>query len=148
MSETLLNLLSSPAESPRQCTEEDIRQLMLAARLAPSAENYQTWRFVQVKDEGRKAAVLGAMEPEETQQFLNCPHLFVLGGVKKTPAWRIPNQPFIATNGGIALAHVWLLAREKGIGFRYTVQFDETAVAGAVGRRKKGTRFLAVLGVG
>jgi len=148
MSETILNLLATSAESVRQCTGQDVRQLMLAARLAPSAENFQTWRFVQVEDEQRRAEVLGALAADEAEQFSKCPYLIVLGGVKKTPAWRIPGQPFIATNGGIALAHVWLLAREKRIGVRYTFQFDETAVGAAIGRRKKGTRFLAVLGIG
>ena len=148
MNETILSLLAGPAQPARQCTDEDLRQLMLAARLAPSAENYQTWRFVEVEDEERKAQVLGALAPEEAEQLSTCNHLIVLGGVKKTPAWRIPGQPFIATNGGIALAHVLLLAREKKIGFRYTCEFDEAAVGAAVGRRKNGTRFLAVLGVG
>ena len=148
MSDTILSLLTAPAEPTRRCTDEDLRQLMLAARLAPSAENYQTWRFVQVEDKERKTQVLGALELAEAEQFSSCPYVVILGGVKKTPAWRIPNQPFIATNGGIALAHVRLLAREKRIGFRYTFQFDEAAVAAAVGRRKKGTRFLAVLGIG
>ena len=143
MSDTVLTLLAVAPEGLRQCTDEDVRHLMLVARMAPSAENYQTWRFVQVEDAKRKAAVLDALTAPEAQQFSNCSYLFVLGGVKKTPAWRIPDQPFIATNGGIALSHAWLLAREKKIGFRYTLSFDEEAVAAAV----KGTRFLAVLGL-
>jgi nitroreductase len=128
-----------------QTVEEDkIRLVLESARLAPSADNRQEWRFVVVKDaqvrqklsiaaEGQafvaEAPVVIACCSVESDRLMSCGH------------------PAYAVDLGIAIEHMALAATALGLGSCWIGAFDEARVREILGIPKQ-VRVVEMLALG
>jgi nitroreductase len=107
----------------RRVSEESIRAVIEAARLAPSAENSQPWRFVAVRDSGVREALSrecfsGVFRP--TRFASKAPVLIALCAQRSNPLVRA-GELFLRTalyqlDCGIAGEHIVLAAQALGLG--------------------------------
>jgi len=100
--------------------EEKLRNILEAARLAPSAGNRQPWRFVVVQNTNRKKALA---ELADNQTFLNDASVIIvaIGDPEGSARW-YEKDPMIA------LEHIVLVATAMGYGTCWIGAFDEDAV--------------------
>ncbi|MBO3803266.1 MAG: nitroreductase family protein [Candidatus Brockarchaeota archaeon] len=99
--------------------EEALLRVLEAARLAPSAGNRQPWRFVVVKDAGRRAEIAKAAND---QRFVaEAPVVIAVIGESKESRW-YKQDPMIAAE------HVCLEAAELGLGTCWVGAFSEPEV--------------------
>ena len=100
--------------------DDRMEMIFEAARLAPSAANRQPWRFIVVRDAGRKKALAGAAD---NQAFLSDAAVIVaaVGDPEASARWH-ERDPMIA------LEHMALAAAALGYGTCWIGAFDEDAV--------------------
>lgn len=108
---------------PRPVEREKISACLEAARIAPSAENVQTWRFLvvddpEVRDRYAEAAFSGIYKM--TRFAAQAPVLIVLLAKLDILANRLGKQiqgiPYFLLDLGIAGEHIVLQAEELGLG--------------------------------
>lgn len=108
--------------------DEKLQNILEVARLAPSADNNQGWKFVVVKDkETRKKLV------ETTGQtwVASAPIIIVCCGTKPTIV--MPNgQPKYTIDLSIATSFMILEATNQGLGTCWLGGYDESAVREAL----------------
>jgi len=115
---------------PQSVEREKIEACLEAARLAPSAENAQSWRFVVIDEPGLKArfaekAFSGIYAP--TRFAAEAPVLIlVLAKIEFLPraGQRVQGIPFYALDIGIAGEHLVLQAEELGLATCWIGWFD------------------------
>lgn len=114
--------------------EEDLRLMLEAARLSPSAGNLQPWRFIVIRDEKLKeklkdvveASFAGQVEVAEEKQkrrleqlhfyttfFAQAPVVIAVATYPLSP--ELPYQPELQSVGA-AIAHLLLAATDLGYG--------------------------------
>jgi nitroreductase len=100
--------------------DEKLEMILEAARLAPSADNRQPWRFVLVHDADRKKAVARAAD---NQTFLGDAAVIVvaMGDPDVSARWYEKDTM-------IALEHMVLAATALGYGTCWIGAFDEDAI--------------------
>ena len=118
-----------------------------AARVAPSADNAQVWRFVVVRDPGRRKALADAVAPHRRELFASAPllvaalgELWIIRGTRR-------EQPFFLIDVPIAIAHIVLQAAELGLACEVDLEVDEDIVKTAV-QAGPGFRAVALLALG
>jgi nitroreductase len=120
--------LSQPVE------REKIEACLEAARLAPSAENDQSWRFIVIDEPGLKErfarkAFSGIYAP--TRFAAEAPVLILvlakIDTVTLKAGQRVQGIPFYALDIGIAAEHLVLQAEELGLGTCWIGWFDVRA---------------------
>ncbi|RLI08794.1 nitroreductase [Candidatus Bathyarchaeota archaeon] len=118
---------------------EDVRAMLEAARLAPSAKNLQPWYIVVVRDEARKEALaeaaMGQRFVAEADVVMVC-----LSDPARSPRWHDKDAM-------IALEHVALAATALGYGSCWIGAFDGEAVRRIVGA-PEGLEVVAMMAVG
>ena len=131
---------------PRPISGEATERMKDALRLAPSACNYQPWKFVLVTDPDTKQALVRAAKH---QKFIAQAPLVVIGV-------GFPDQAYKHMGGSgnsadvdvaIALDHLTLAAAAEGLGTCWIGAFDEGAVRAAIGS-PAGSRVIAMLPLG
>jgi len=135
------------AFGPAPVDDEALEAIFNAARVAPSADNVQMWRFVVVHEAGRKAALAGAVPEGSRALFASAPLLvaamaepwFVKGSRRE--------QPFFMIDVPIAISHIVLQAAELGVSCAVEYEIDEGAVKNAVGAGKE-HRAVAAIALG
>jgi len=105
---------------PKPIPDEKLEMILEAARLAPSADNRQPWRFVVVKDTERKRALAKAAD---NQMFIADASVIVaaLGDPETSPRW-FRQDPMIAVE------HMVLAATTLGYGTCWIGAFSEKEV--------------------
>jgi nitroreductase len=121
--------------------EEKLRQILEAARLAPSASNSQPWHFYVVRDREKRVALAGKM-PLGSSLVINsfiaeAPVVIVATAgpvdlLHRVAAF-IVNKQWYYLDIGIALEHMALTAWELGVGSCWVGWFDEKKVKSLVG---------------
>ncbi len=114
----------------RPVEEEKLRQILEAARLAPSARNRQPWHFIVITDEETKRRVYEATKDQR----------FVLEAPVIIAAVGYPSD-YVCTNGnvahmvdiGIAGEHIALAATALGLGSCWVVAFWQDRMREALG---------------
>ncbi|WP_099465003.1 MULTISPECIES: nitroreductase family protein [Parabacteroides] len=112
---SIRNYSSSPVE------DEKISYILEAARLAPSAVNYQPWYFLVVKEESgcRK---LQECYPREWFKSANC---FIVVCGDQSQSWkRNDGKNHMDIDAAIAAEHICLSATEQGLGSCWVCNFD------------------------
>ena len=127
----LINKISNPDE-PLNCdkstvfTKEELNALIGSARVAPSADNAQIWRFITVEQNSIKENVSTTVSPTLSPCFKDASCIIAVCGFK----WKITRvkkeQPFIMIDVPIALTHILMQATELGINYVWTLDFDES----------------------
>ena len=93
---------------PCDMPQEDLKKILNAARLAPSARNAQPWRFIVVKDQKMKGFIAKSIGPQD--HFAKASAVIVvLGDQNIAPDWYL-QDPMIAAE------HLVLAATALGYG--------------------------------
>lgn len=113
--------------SVREYAQKEIEQskldyLMECVRLAPSAVNYQPWKFAIVTDAERLAALKTAY-PREWIQTAPC---IIVACADHTQSWhrKADNKDHADIDLSIAIEHLCLAATEQGLGTCWVCNFD------------------------
>jgi len=118
---------------------EDLKAILEAARLAPSAKNLQPWYLVVVRDPERKKelarAAVGQMFIADADVVLVC-----LSDPARSPRWHDKDAM-------IALEHAALAATALGYGSCWIGAFDPEAVKRIV-RAPEGLEAVAMMAIG
>ncbi len=104
--------------SQEPVSDEVVSRLLEAARLAPSAMNYQPWRFVVVRSMEKKERI--AKSGVFGRFMSRAPVLIVACGDTRSR--------YYVHDTCIALEHVVLAATAEGLGSCWVVSFDEMTV--------------------
>lgn len=133
--------------------DNQLRQILEAARLAPSSNNTQPWHFVVVRDENTRerisnAAPLGAAA---CKWMRNAPVIIACCGkpdlLKHKSVGQLFDKDFFKVDITIAAEHIVLAAKELGLGTCWIGWFDEKKVRSIL-RVPSDVRVLALLPVG
>lgn len=101
------------AYEKKDIPQEVLGKILEAARLAPSANNRQPWKFVVVRDESKRKAL--AKAAKEQQFVAEAP--VVIAAVALEPARVMTcSVPTYAVDLAIAVDHITLAAVEQGLG--------------------------------
>jgi len=116
---------------PTPVPEQKIQAVFNAARLAPSAENLQPWKFIVVRDEDVKKQVVAACT--NAKRLADAPLIVVacarLDEAVATVGGYMNSYP---VDVGMALAHLSLAATSEGLGTSWVFAFNEEKVRAAL----------------
>jgi nitroreductase len=110
--------------------DEVLRRVLDAARLAPSARNRQEWRFVAVRDPGKRQALAAAACEQE---FLGRAPVVLAFCATEDNDVMTCGQKAGSIDVSIALAYVTLAAVAEGLGTCWLGAFREDQVKALLG---------------
>ncbi len=96
---------------------EDINEILEAARLAPSGVNKQPWQFIIIRNKENKEKIAKLMTP--WAKFIKYAPIAIALIVKTRSPWHV-------LDGAIAMEHLVLAAAEKGLGTCWTATYGIT----------------------
>ena len=97
----------------KEIPEEILKQILEAGRLAPSAKNTQSWKFIVVKDKNLRKKLVPACK---NQEFVGEAPV-VIAGCGTNPDYKMSNGEFAyPIDLAIALDHMSLEAASLGLG--------------------------------
>ncbi len=98
----------------RQVSKEILEKILDAGRIAPSACNYQPWKFLVITSSPVLEKVKASYKPE---WFNDAPHILVVLGLRNQ-AWNRSYDSYnsIETDVAIAMTHIILAAENEGVG--------------------------------
>lgn len=107
---------------PRAVEREKLEYILECARLAPSAVNFQPWRFYVVAGESRKRALC---ECYPREWFATAP-LFIAVCVDTGESWKRSSDghDHADIDAAIAAEHICLAAADRGLGSCWVCNFD------------------------
>ncbi len=106
-----------------QMVEQDkLDYIFECVRLAPSAVNFQPWKFYVVSDEVGKANVCKCYKRE----WLATAPMYVIACIRHDEEWvrKIDGKPHGNIDIAIAVEHLCLAAAEQGLGTCWVCNFD------------------------
>ncbi len=109
----------------REVEEEKLQQVLDAARLAPSANNRQNWKFVVVKDTGLRARLA---EAANGQGFVAEAPVVIAACATATDHIMSCGHPSHLVDLAIAIDHMTLAARDLELGSCWIGAFDQESV--------------------
>ncbi len=139
----------------RPVEREKIELCLEAARRAPSADNFQPWRFVVFDDPAKKqqmadAAFRGAYAT--SRRFAGAPVIIALlikeNILVNRVAGAIQGTPWQLVDAGIGGEHFVLAAAEQGLGTCWIGWYDSRSLVKYLGLRGKGYRSVALIALG
>lgn len=117
----------------REVGDEQLTQVLEAARCAPSWKNQQAWQFMVVKDPGKRRELADILEGNPSGKGIaQAPVLIVvcadpaLSGVGN-------GKEYYMADIGIVMDHIMLEAADLGLGTVFIGLFDEDRVRQALG---------------
>jgi nitroreductase len=113
----------------RAIEPEKLQRVMEAARLAPSANNRQEWRFVLIQDPERRQAVAEAAG----QPFVGTAPVVIVACAADTSRTMRCGLACHPIDVAIALEHIALQATAEGLGTCWIGAFDQAAVKQLIG---------------
>ena len=148
----LLQRISPPGVAPagwapREVGVEELSALLGAARVAPSADNLQIWRFVSVRAEETRRRLAEAVPEPLRAACGEAPLLLAACGVKALVTRARREQPFSMVDVPIAFSHLLLQAAELGLASAWTLDPDEARVRVVLGIPPE-VRVVALLALG
>lgn len=127
--------------------ESKIQALANAARMAPSAENLQPYKFVVVSDEDLKRKVAAACQ--NAKRFADAPVILVacarLDEAEAMVGGFMNSYP---VDVGIAISYVTLAAVNEGLGTAWEFSFSDEKVREALGIPANAARVVALTPLG
>lgn len=106
----------------RAIEREKIDYIMECARLAPSAVNFQPWRFFLVESDEAKSALRGCYDRD---WFASAP-LYIVVCADERESWKraYDGHDHADVDAAIATEHICLAAAEQGLGTCWVCNFD------------------------
>jgi len=118
----------------RQIAPEKLKAVLGAARLAPSQNNLQPWRFVVVMDDEQKRLLAQAVPPPRGKLVAEAPLSIVAFSVEEdipvTVGGYISAYPL---DVAVAIEHLRLAATAEGLGTNWLVDFNADKVRHVLG---------------
>lgn len=130
---------SDRAYDPTREVEPDkLERILEAARMAPSADNAQPWRFVVITDRQLATQVGKATATLNINRFAKDAPVHILlieepGTLLSKFGGAVKEKHFPYIDIGIAAAHISLAAESEGLGSCILGWFDEAAIRKLVG---------------
>jgi len=122
LSEAIRRRTSVRSFLPREVGDGKVHRILEAGLSAPSSNNGQPWRFIVVKDAGKRKALADATRG---QKFLaDAPVIIVACGVD-TDRVMTCGQPAYTVDVSIAVDHMTLAAANEGLGTCWVCAFHE-----------------------
>lgn len=108
--------------STKKIDKDTIIEILNATRLAPSAVNYQPWRFFVCSSEDIKQQIV---ESYPRNWFKTAP-LYIVACTDKSQSWKrtADNKDHGNIDVAIAITHLTLKATELGLGTCWVCNFD------------------------
>jgi len=106
-------------------SDEKLRRVLEAARLAPSASNWQPWKFVVVKDVNKRKALARAAN---NQAFISQAPIIIIAVALMPERIMTCGVPSYAVDLAIAMEHVVLAAVDEGLGTCWIGAFSQEKV--------------------
>lgn len=106
---------------PDAVEEDKLLKVLEAARVAPSAVNYQPWHFYVIQNPENKAKVIEAYPREWIKK---APVLIVACGNKQVSWKRADGKEHVEIDISIAVDHLTLQATELGLGTCWVCNFQ------------------------
>ena len=108
----------------KEVSSDELKKVLKAAQMAPSAHNDQPWKFVVVKDKET-----GEQLSKAAQQPFIATAPVVIAAVALNPEKRMScDVPSYAVNLAIAVDHMTLMAAELGLGTCWIGAFSQEKV--------------------
>jgi nitroreductase len=119
--------LSVRAYQPDPIPDDVLARILEAGRLAPSAKNYQPWKFIVVKDPAVRTALVTACRG---QAFVGAAPVVICACAVVEQAWKGMGGYWSAeaVDVTIALEHMMLAAAAEGLGTCWIGAFIEADV--------------------
>lgn len=136
-----------PASGRCEVADEQVLSILDAARIAPSADNLQTWRFVVVRSAERRARLADAVSAPLTRSVAEASVVLVVCGVRGVVARARREQPFVFIDVPIALTHILLRATEIGLPCTWTLEVDQSQCRAELGIPRQ-TQVIAIVALG
>jgi nitroreductase len=109
---------------PKAIEEHTLKQILEAARIAPSAVNYQPWQFIVLTDEKRREAVCSTY----SSSWIRSAPVIVAACGDHAQSWtRGDGKDHLDIDLAIAIDHLTLAAAEHGLGTCWVCAFDADA---------------------
>jgi nitroreductase len=111
---------------------EILEKILEAGRLAPSAKNYQPWKFLLISSSPLLEKVKASYQREWIK---DAPHILVLLGLKNE-AWNRGYDGYnsIETDVSIAMTHIILAAENEGVGACWIAAYNPSVLKEALKR--------------
>lgn len=121
--------------SKKEIEKKTILELLNAARVAPSAVNYQPWRFIICSSKDIKDKVI---ESYPRKWFESAP-LYIVACADKSQSWKraADNKDHGNIDVAIAVTHLMLKATELGLGSCWVCNFDPNSLIKALNLDKE-----------
>ena len=116
---------------PEPVSDEDIEYVLNAARLAPSAHNWQCWKYVVVKDKETREKIASS-RPKSKDWIQEAPVIIVACANPDESSHRDGKDIYLV-DIGISFEHLILAAKDRGLGTCWIAGFDEKTVKDAIG---------------
>ena len=102
--------------------KEKLTYIFEAARLAPSAVNFQPWTFLVISEEENREKVIEAYHRD---WFKSAP-CYIIACADYSVSWkrRVDGKEFADIDVAIAIEHLCLAATEQGLGTCWVCNFD------------------------
>ena len=117
--------------SPKAVADDQLAQVLEAARLAPTADNRQPFRLVVIRTAGREKELRRVYDKE---WFVQAPLVIAACGVL-TESWvrKQDGKNHYAVDVAIVMDHLILAAADLGLGTCWIAAFDPAAARQALG---------------
>ncbi|MCC8199868.1 MAG: nitroreductase family protein [Tannerellaceae bacterium] len=108
--------------SPTPVEKEKVEYILEAARLAPSAVNYQPWYFLVIEEEENRKKVVECYPRE----WIRTAPLFIVVCGDHDQSWKRASdrKDHLDIDAGIVTEHICLAATEEGLGTCIVCNFD------------------------
>lgn len=113
----------------RPVEREKLEQVVEAGRLAPSAVNFQPWRFIVVQEEKLKSQVCSAYKRDWIRK---APAIIIICGVHREAWVRADGKDHCDIDVAIAADHMTLAAEDLGLGTCWVCNFNSMELAGTL----------------
>ncbi len=115
----------------RPVPEEILKKILDAGRIAPSACNYQPWKFLLISS---PAMLKRVRECYQRDWFRDAPHVLVSVGLKdKSWSRSYDGYNSIETDVAIAMTHIILAAENEGVGTCWIAAYNPVILREALG---------------
>ncbi|HOA98900.1 MAG TPA: nitroreductase family protein [Candidatus Atribacteria bacterium] len=105
--------------------EEDLREILEAARLAPSASNLQPWKFIVIKSDKKKRLIAQAAGGQE---FVGEAPVVIIACATGRGGFIGGYMESWPVDVAISVTHLLLAAWDRGLGTCWIGDFDEEKV--------------------
>ena len=112
--------------SSKQIPEQTLKRILNAARLAPSANNRQPWRYIIIRDTEKINQIA---QLASNQLFIaEAPVVVVICGLRYTNRHSWFGESMYILETAISIEHLVLAARNEGLGTCWVGAFDKQGV--------------------